>query len=150
MTTRPGSDGVLSRPVFLSVLAVLFIAILLSAGFLIWRGENAPGYSSWFGSDKSFKFETLTSSDTPMTAAISPDGKYVAYSRTANGQQSLWLRQLSSSVNTQVIAPEEGVMYQGIEFSPDGEYIISAAVFETNPRVLTAFPSLEARQNQIF
>lgn len=111
-----------SRPVFFSVAVVLVGAVFVSAGVFIWRSGLTDDKAS-LPIDSSPKFETVANADRPMTAAISPDGKYMAYSRTANSQQSLWVRQLSSGINTEIIPPEEGVAYLGIEFSPGSEYI---------------------------
>ncbi len=119
--TRP--EGWRSRPILFSIAAVLLGVALMSAGFFIWQNGNANAEVSSFEDDKVLEFENVTSSDRPMTAAISPDGKYIAYSRMANGLQSLWLKHLSSGVNAQIVEPEDGVIYLGIEFSPDNDYI---------------------------
>ena len=123
VSVKPPLDGWSSRPVFLSILAILSTTVLLSAGFFIWRGEQAGNDKAFFDADSPLKFETVVSSDRPMTAAISSDGKYIAYSRTTNGLQSLWVRQSSSGVDTQVVDPEDGIIYLGMKFSGSGEYI---------------------------
>jgi serine/threonine protein kinase len=68
----------------------------------------------------------LTSSGKSLTARISPDGKYLAYVVSDQGQQSIWLRQVATSSNVMVIAPAE-VDYGGLTFSPDGNYIYYSA-----------------------
>ena len=55
-------------------------------------------------------------------AAISPDGKYVAYTTEEGGKQSLWVKQLVGGNSVQVIAPAD-VRYTGMTFSPDVNYI---------------------------
>ena len=35
-------------------------------------------------------------------AAISPDGKYVAYSKSEGGKESLWLRQVKTAGNLEI------------------------------------------------
>jgi DNA-binding winged helix-turn-helix (wHTH) protein/Tol biopolymer transport system component len=112
-----------SRPVFLVLAAVSLGIVLLSAGAYVWWDRSSESGKRSLELNSNLKFETLVSADRPMTAAISPDGKYVAYSRTTNGLQSLWLQQLSSRVKTQIVAPEEGTIYHSIEFSSDGEFI---------------------------
>jgi len=54
--------------------------------------------------------------------AISPDAKYVLNVVSNEGQQSLWLRNLPTNSNTQVVPPAE-VEYSGLRFSPDGNYL---------------------------
>jgi Tol biopolymer transport system component/DNA-binding winged helix-turn-helix (wHTH) protein len=111
-----------SRPVLYAAAAVLAGVVLLSAGFLAFRDRDLAR-SEKRSEFSDLKFETITSSDKPLVAAISPDGRFVAYTNTASGQQSLWLRQLSSGTNTQIVAPEQDVLFRHVEFSNDGDYI---------------------------
>lgn len=56
-------------------------------------------------------------------AAISPDGKYIAYGIDDAGQGSLWVRQtISTNDGVQVLSPSE-FHYLGLSFSPDGNYL---------------------------
>lgn len=67
----------------------------------------------------------LTTNGNALFASISPDGKYVTYVKAENGKESLWLRQVGSAGNIEVIPPREG-HYQGVIFSPDGNFIYFA------------------------
>src|SRR5262249_48226895 len=64
----------------------------------------------------------LTSSGTAGLAAISPDGKYVVHVVVEPAQQSLWMRQVATSSNVQIVAPAP-VRYDGLTFSPDGNFV---------------------------
>ncbi len=64
----------------------------------------------------------LTTNGRARYAAISPDGKYVAYINASGGKESLWLRQIGSAGNLEVISPREG-NYGGLTFSRDGNFI---------------------------
>jgi hypothetical protein len=55
-------------------------------------------------------------------AAISPDGKYVVHVVVEPAQQSLWMRQVATSSNVQIVAPTP-VRYDGLTFSPDGKFV---------------------------
>jgi Tol biopolymer transport system component/DNA-binding winged helix-turn-helix (wHTH) protein len=55
-------------------------------------------------------------------AEISPNGKYVVYLNEVNGKHSLWLRQLATSNNAEIV-PANGEKYYGLAFSRDGETI---------------------------
>lgn len=57
--------------------------------------------------------------------AVAPDGKYVAYAAKENGLQSLWVRNVASSSNVEIIPPAD-VEYGGLTFSLDGGYIFYA------------------------
>jgi eukaryotic-like serine/threonine-protein kinase len=64
----------------------------------------------------------LTTNGSALFAAVSPDGRYVAYINGVGGKESLWLRQVSSSGNLEVIPPRDG-HYGGLMFSRDGDFI---------------------------
>jgi len=55
-------------------------------------------------------------------AAVSPDGRYVLSVMDDNGMQSLWLRNVPTNGDTQIISPAP-VAYASLAFSPDGNYI---------------------------
>jgi eukaryotic-like serine/threonine-protein kinase len=63
--------------------------------------------------------------------AISPDGKYLLQALEEDGEQSLWLRHIPSMTNKQVLSPAR-TRYQGLAFSPDGNYIYFLRRDESN------------------
>ena len=64
----------------------------------------------------------LTSVGKVSTAAISPDGKYVAYVTHDSGLiESLWVRQVAGS-DLRILPPAE-VQYRGVTFSSDADFI---------------------------
>ncbi|HET7706586.1 MAG TPA: protein kinase [Thermoanaerobaculia bacterium] len=62
------------------------------------------------------------SSGRTTVASISPDGKYLAYSVDEGGKQSLWIRQVASGTDIQVV-PLANVHFVGCAFSPDSNYL---------------------------
>ena len=68
------------------------------------------------------KVTRLTTGRNITYAAISPDGKYVAYIIDEARKRSLWLRQITTNSDSQLIAPAD-VNYLDVVFSPDGNYI---------------------------
>jgi Tol biopolymer transport system component len=64
----------------------------------------------------------VTGSGDVQQADISPDGKYVAYVRSMAGKQSLWLKQLATDSDVQIVALDEDIC-AGVEFSRDGSYV---------------------------
>jgi serine/threonine protein kinase len=68
------------------------------------------------------KLQPLTTSGRASDAAISPDGKYVAHVKSDAGLQSLWLRQVVTTSDTQIVPPSPQ-NYYGITFSKDGNFI---------------------------
>jgi serine/threonine protein kinase/Tol biopolymer transport system component len=71
---------------------------------------------------QSFAVTQVTNSGKAVLAAISPDGKYVVSVVDENGKQSLWLRNVPTGSNTQVLEPDPFAV-RSPSFSPDGNYI---------------------------
>jgi serine/threonine protein kinase len=71
---------------------------------------------------QSFAITQVTNTGKYVATAISPDGKYLLSAIDDQGKQSLWLRNIPSSSDTQVIAPAEA-SYRELSFSSDGNYI---------------------------
>jgi len=71
---------------------------------------------------QTMSIERLTNAGEVRQAAISPDGKYVAYTMGDDGKRSLWVRQVATQSDIQVLKPERGVGCCPT-FSPDGNYI---------------------------
>ncbi|HET9711684.1 MAG TPA: protein kinase, partial [Pyrinomonadaceae bacterium] len=57
-----------------------------------------------------------------IEAAISPDGKSVAYVNDENGRQSIWLRQITTGTDLQIVNPAN-TKYKGLSFFPNGDYL---------------------------
>jgi len=64
----------------------------------------------------------LTTSGMVELAAISPDGKYLAYTENDGHKQSLWLQQMASGSITSLLPPA-AAQYGAVRFSPDSNYI---------------------------
>ncbi|HSA91886.1 MAG TPA: protein kinase [Terriglobales bacterium] len=68
------------------------------------------------------RISRLTSSGFVRGAAISPDGKYAAYINEQEGRQSLWVRQVATTSNVEIM-PATDDLFDYVEFSRDGNYI---------------------------
>ncbi len=71
---------------------------------------------------QNFTVTQVTSTGQAQLAAISPDGKYILSVQDENGKASLWLRNVPTNSDTQIMAPSFA-NYQSLAFSPDGDYI---------------------------
>jgi eukaryotic-like serine/threonine-protein kinase len=101
----------------ISAIALIALAIIATAlGVYAWlnRRPTTPF--------QSFTITQLTNSGNNIATAISPDGKYLLTVVAGEGKQSLWLRNIPTNGNTQVIAPADA-FYQSLAFSSDGNYI---------------------------
>ncbi len=106
--------------------------LIVAAGLLLIAG-GAFGWREFFKSrtpaDETRRaFQTMqvsrfTSSGNILTAAISPDGKYVATVLDEGGLQSLWLRQVAAKTSSVRLTPPALVEYWGLTFSNDSNFI---------------------------
>ena len=71
---------------------------------------------------QNFSINKITYTGKAKFADISPDGRYVLSVIDDHGQQSLWLRNVPTNSNIQVMPPEQ-LEYLGVRFSPDGNFL---------------------------
>lgn len=105
-------------------IAVACVALAVAIGFGIYKMRNQSEAKGPIPFER-VEVTKLTTNGTATVAAISPDGKYVAYVTSESGKESLWLRQVAINSNAQLIAPREG-RYFGTAFSPDGNFVYFA------------------------
>ncbi len=98
-----------------------FAMILAASVFAVYKMRARPEPRARFPFER-VEVTKLTTNGNALMAALSPDGKYVAYVTSESGKESLWLRQAAINSNAQLVAPREG-RYLGLAFSPDGNYI---------------------------
>jgi Tol biopolymer transport system component/tRNA A-37 threonylcarbamoyl transferase component Bud32 len=107
-----------SRRLWTVVMAAGVLLIVAAAAIVVrdlWRG-GARGGAQPAAVDR------ITTSGNVIDAVISPDGKYVAYVVSQQGQQSLWVRQLQTTSTLQLVPPAVAGFW-GTAFSPDGNNI---------------------------
>ena len=97
---------------------IVILLLLGSAGVEVYSLLHRPAAAPF----QKFTVTQVTNSGKATRAAISPDGRYVLSLLDDGGQQSLWLRNVPTGSNTQVVPPS-AADYQGLAFSPDGNYI---------------------------
>jgi serine/threonine protein kinase len=97
--------------------AIAVLVVLGAAAFgvysLLHRGISAPF--------QNFTITQVTNSSRAVVAAISPDAKYVLTVMNDKGLNSLWLRNVATGSDTQVVPPSANI--PSVAFSPDGNYI---------------------------
>jgi len=98
--------------------SVILLGLVAAAAF---------GIYSYVSRKKSAGFESFTV--TPVTetgkaslAAVSPDANYILSVQREGGQQSLWLRNVPTKSNAQIVPPSDE-RYYSVSFSPDGNSI---------------------------
>jgi DNA-binding winged helix-turn-helix (wHTH) protein/Tol biopolymer transport system component len=108
---------------------LVLILVLTLAGLLVWRFSpslaNVLSYrTSLTNSPKpgaNLKFEKLTGTGESRLAALSTDGKYLAYTRRLKDTSSIWLRQLVTNTNIEIV-PAGSLIY-GLAFAHSSAYL---------------------------
>ena len=99
-------------------------AIALVLGVAAWIATRTRG-----DGDAPLRIEQITASGNVISAAVSPDGKYVATIVSEGGMQSLWLRQIGTTQSIALVPPA-AVAFWGVSFAPDGttiDYVVKSA-----------------------
>ncbi len=84
-------------------IAALSVAV---AAFVYWsRDDRQPGAASPANAlpFASVSLNRLTTTGAAGSAAISDDGRYVAYVVTESGKSGLWLRQVATTSNVAIV-----------------------------------------------
>jgi Tol biopolymer transport system component len=100
------------------VLAGVAIVVLGLAAFAGYKWLTRPrGFNT-----QNMHITKLTDTGKVGDVAISPDGRYIVYVLADGEQQSLWVRNVASKSDVQVLPPDV-VSFGGLGFSPDGNYL---------------------------
>ncbi len=101
---------------------ITLATLIAVAAFWAYRMREGRSPAEPF---REMQIRRLTSSGAAFEAAISPDGRFIAYIPSTTflgGYHSLWIKQLTTNQETQLV-PEAGFRYRGLAFSPDGNFI---------------------------
>ncbi len=87
----------------------------------------ASGVAGWYWWPRAKPFSTIsvaqiTNTGTIEKIALSGDGKFLAEVKNDAGQRSLWVRNIVTDTDTQILGAFGGG-YLGVSFSPDGNYL---------------------------
>jgi eukaryotic-like serine/threonine-protein kinase len=105
------------KPRFAAASAV-FLVLIAAGGYglytLLHRNVPIPF--------QNYTIAQITYSGNANLAAISPDGRFIVLAKKENGQQSIWLHNVGTNSDVQILAPE-AVNYGCLDFSPDGNFL---------------------------
>jgi eukaryotic-like serine/threonine-protein kinase len=111
----PARRGV-PKTALLTAIAALALVAALGFGLRSFFVHSVPRPFT------KYSISQATTSGKAMLTAISPDGKYLLIAMRENGLDSLWLRNVPTGSDTQVVAPSAAA-FASLSFSPDGNYL---------------------------
>jgi eukaryotic-like serine/threonine-protein kinase len=112
-----------------TLLAVLIVlVVVLTAGLFAWRlWPRAMPFSS-------MSVSQITNTGTLERIALSGDGKFLAEVKNDAGQRTVWIRNLATNTDTQILSAFPS-QYLGLTFSPDANYLYFTRETPDNGRV---------------
>ena len=102
----------------LVAVVVVGLILLAAGGFGVYSLLSRSGPTPF----QNFTITQITNTGKAQQAAISPDGKYVLNVQNDNGLESLWLRNIPTGSDTQIVPPAAAV-YRSLAFAIDGNYV---------------------------
>ncbi|MDT8069342.1 MAG: protein kinase [Terriglobia bacterium] len=92
--------------------------VLAAAGFAVYKYMNrGPVFSL-----QNMKLTQVTDSGKAAAVTVSPDGRYIVYALRDGENESLWVRQVATGSDVQLLPPDI-VTYHDLSMSPDGNYV---------------------------
>ena len=116
------------------VLAALAALVIVGAGLAYAIYHFAVRTKPAVVHFQNMKITRVTNEGNVGNAAISPDGKYLAYSVSEDGKRSLWTKHLATDSQTQIVPPVEAGGLNPNTFTHDGGYIYYIRYDQQNPQ----------------
>ncbi|HEX8765877.1 MAG TPA: protein kinase, partial [Candidatus Acidoferrum sp.] len=132
-----------TRAVPLIIAALVLVSAL--AAVSVWLSRRPRGFNL-----QNMKISQITTSGNAGAAALSPDGRYIVYVLRDGAEESLWVQQMATGSNVQVLAPDQ-VHFVAVTFTPDGNYLmfIRSDKSTLNYRYLYQMPVLGGTPKQL-
>jgi eukaryotic-like serine/threonine-protein kinase len=129
-----------------SIYAAIVVVVLavIAAGVYFWSARP-KGFNL-----QKMKIVQVTNTGNAGAAALSPDRRYIVYVLHDGAEQSLWVQQLATGSNLQILAPDQ-VQFGAVSFTPDGNYVmfVRSDKSTTNFRYLYQMPALGGTPKQL-
>jgi DNA-binding winged helix-turn-helix (wHTH) protein/Tol biopolymer transport system component len=123
VTAAPTASTPVSRK--LIALAAATLIVLAGAGLIYWKFSSESNSSSGdvrrVEGKSSIRLEKLTATGQSRQVAISPDGKYLAYTRVLENKVGIWMRHVATNTNVEVVPAGDSIY--GLAFANSGEYL---------------------------
>ena len=140
----PGIAPPAAKKTPIVAIALGALVLLVAAGFAAWRlWPRAVPFTS-------ISLSQITNTGTLENVALSGDGKFLAEVKNGAGQRTLWIRNIATNTDTQILAafPSD---YVGLSFSPDANYLyfVRGTAENTAVRSLFLMPTFGGTPRQL-
>jgi len=140
----PGIAPPAAKKTPIVAIALGALLLLAVAGFAAWRlWPRAVPFTS-------ISLSQITNTGTLENVALSGDGKFLAEVKNGAGQRTLWIRNIATNTDTQILAafPSD---YVGLSFSPDANYLyfVRGTAENTAVRSLFMMPTFGGTPRQL-
>jgi eukaryotic-like serine/threonine-protein kinase len=127
----------------LAVISSLLVAVVIAA----YRFSSFTNFRESF---QTMRLTKLTSAGNAADerVAVSADGRYIAYVVQEGDLKSLWVRQVAADAGVRIIPPAE-VLFTGLVFSPDGDYVYYSIQAKNSFTALYKIPVLGGNTTKI-
>lgn len=102
----------------LVVIIATLVVVAVAAAISVWLSQRPRGFNL-----QNMKISQITTSGNAGAAALSPDGRYIVYVLRDGAEESLWVQQMATGSNVQLLAPDQ-VHFVAVSFTPDGNYLM--------------------------
>ncbi len=109
----PRIAGARFKPILASLAAAATV-VAFAVYWIAWHRAKSPF--------QTMIIERATNAGNVMRCAISADGKYLAFAAGAPGKAGLWVRQVATHSDIQILPRTDGD-FKGLVFSHDGNYV---------------------------
>ena len=124
-------QSTVSSPKWLPVVLLGLLIIAAVALVVVWRKQSST--KAIVRHFQNMRITRVTNEGNVETAAVSPDGKYIAYSLEESGKRSVWTKHLGTGSRVQIVPPTEAYTMKASTFSSDG-YVYYTVNDEANPQ----------------
>jgi eukaryotic-like serine/threonine-protein kinase len=134
LSTRASSAEYVVDEIKRHKIAAVIVLLLISGtgiAYALYRSALQGRSAQRF---QNVKLTRLTAEGDVESVAVSPDGKYIAYSLDESGRRSLWTKHLATGSRVTIVPAVEALILNASMFSNDGSYVYYTRVDEQNPR----------------
>src|SRR5712691_934744 len=114
--------------IFAALALIVFAAVVFTIYQYALKPRPVPAHF------ERVELTRITTEGNLQGVAVSPDGKYIAYTLRADGKYSLWTKHLATDSRVQFVAPAEATAVTPHFFSHDGGYVFYYQQDGQNPQ----------------